>query len=293
MITFLGQVAVVTGAGRGLGAAHARLLATLGAAVVVHDAGVELDGTGGDPAVADAVVEEIRRSGGVAEPSYEDLTDPRAPERLVDFTIDRFGRLDALIHNAGLLAWSAIEETGDDVWSRIRAVGVDSAFALARSAFPVMKGQGYGRIVLTTSGRAMYVDASLPGLSAYSMAKGAQIGLMIALAAEGEPHGILVNAISPVAATRMLHRDVRGAELLPELVSPGVAFLASSECDVSGVVLRAADGHFSCARWDFSPGIDLGRRPASPDVIADRWPEILGVASTDPARPAPPGRDGG
>jgi NAD(P)-dependent dehydrogenase (short-subunit alcohol dehydrogenase family) len=283
MITFRGQVAVVTGAGRGLGAAHARLLADLGAAVVVHDAGVELDGTGGDPTVADAVVEEIRRSGGEAESSHEDLTDPGAPERLVASSVERFGRLDALVHNAGLLVWSAIEDTDDEVWSRTRAVGVDAAFALARAAFPVMRRQGYGRVVLTTSGRAMYVDASMPGLSAYSAAKGAQLGLMVALASEGAPHGILVNAISPVAATRMLHRDVEGDELRPELVSPGVAFLASSACDVSGVVLRAADGRFSCARWGFSPGVDLGRRPVSPDVIGDRWPEILGEAPAGPA----------
>lgn len=282
MITFRDQVALVTGAGRGLGAAHARLLAELGASVVVHDAGVELDGTGRDPAVADAVVEEIRRSGGVAEPSHENLTDPEAPARLVTHAVERFGRLDAMIHNAGLLVWSAVDETDDDVWSRIRTVGVDAAFRLARAAFPVMTDRGYGRIVLTTSGRAMYVDASLPGLAAYSAAKGAQLGLMVALAAEGAPHGILVNAISPVAATRMLHRDVRGDELRPELVSPGVAFLASSACEVSGVVLRASDGHFSVARWDFSPGVEFGRRPVSPDVIADRWPEILGQP---PARP--------
>lgn len=284
MITFRGQVALITGAGRGLGAAHARLLAELGAAVIVHDAGVELDGTAGDPAVADTVVEEIRRSAGVAEPSYEDLTDPHAAERLVALTVERFGRLDALVHNAGLLVWSAIEETSDDVWARMRAVGVDAAFALARAAFPVMRGQGYGRIVLTVSGRAMYVDASMPGLSAYSAAKGAQLGLMVALAAEGEPQGILVNAISPVAATRMLQHDTEGDELLPELVSPGVAFLASSACGVSGVVLRASDGRFSCVRWHFSPGVDLGRRAVSPDVVADRWPEILGDAPAGPAR---------
>jgi NAD(P)-dependent dehydrogenase (short-subunit alcohol dehydrogenase family) len=276
MITFGDQVALVTGAGRGLGASHARLLASLGAAVVVHDAGVELDGTGGDPAVADVVVEEIRATGGVAEAAYEDLTDPRAPERLVERTVGRFGRLDALVHNAGLLVWSAIEDTSDEAWGRIRAVGVDAAFALARAAFPIMREQRYGRIVLTTSGRAMYVDAALPGLSAYSTAKGAQLGLMVALAAEGEPHGILVNAISPVAATRMLRPGARGGQLPPEIVSPGVAFLASSGCTASGVVLRAADGHFSIARWEFSAGVDLGRRPVSPEVIAERWHDMTG-----------------
>jgi NAD(P)-dependent dehydrogenase (short-subunit alcohol dehydrogenase family) len=288
MITFRHRVALVTGAGRGLGAAYARLLADLGAAVVVHDAGVELDGSGGDPSVADAVVEDIRRAGGTAEAAHEDLTDPRAPERLVRLTVDRFGRLDALVHNAGLQVWSAIDDTPDEVWHRIRGVGIDAAFALARAAFPVMKRQGYGRIVLTTSGRAMYVDTSFKGLSAYSMAKGAQLGLMFALVAEGEPHGILVNAISPIAATRMYHREPRDGEMLPELVAPGVAFLASSGCAVSGIVLRAADGRFSCARWDLSPGVDLGRLPVSPDVLAARWPEILGAAAITSGDATPP-----
>jgi NAD(P)-dependent dehydrogenase (short-subunit alcohol dehydrogenase family) len=280
MIRFDGRVVVVTGAGRGLGAAHARLFASLGGAVVVHDAGVELDGSGRDQRVADSVVEEILASGGFAEPNHEDLSEPGAPERVVEFTLQRFGRLDVLVHNAGLLAWREIEETDDDLWRRIRMVGVDAAFALCRAAFRIMKRQQYGRIVLTTSGRAMYVDASLPGLSAYSAAKGAQLGLMVALAAEGEPHGIRINAISPVAATRMFRAEVERGELKPELVSPGVAFLASTACDVSGVILRAMDGRFSAVRWDFSPEVDLGRQPVSPDVIASRWPEILGGESS-------------
>lgn len=276
MIGFDGQVVLVTGAGRGLGAAHARLFASLGAAVVVHDAGVGLDGSGRDPTVADSVVGEILASGGRAEPNHEDLTEPGAPERVVEFALERFGRLDALVHNAGLLAWREIDETDDDLWRRIRMVGVDAAFALCRSAFRIMKRQRYGRIVLTTSGRAMYVDASLPGLSAYSTAKGAQLGLMVALSAEGAPHGIRINAISPVAATRMFRGEVEGGELRPELVSPGVAFLASAACDISGVILRAMDGRFSAVRWGSPPEVDLGREPVSPDVVASHWPEILG-----------------
>jgi NAD(P)-dependent dehydrogenase (short-subunit alcohol dehydrogenase family) len=276
VIRFDGQVVLVTGAGRGLGAAHARLFASLGAAVVVHDAGVGLDGSGQDPSVADAVAEEISAAGGVAEPNHEDLTEPGAPERIVRFTLERFERLDALVHNAGLLAWREIEETDDALWRRIRMVGVDAAFALCRAAFRVMKRQHHGRIVLTTSGRAMYVDASLPGLSAYSAAKGAQLGLMVALSTEGAPHDIRINAISPVAATRMFRGEVVGSELRPELVSPGVAYLASGACDVSGVILRAADGRFSAVRWEFPPEVDLGRDPVSPDVVASHWPEILG-----------------
>jgi len=273
-IRFDGQVAVVTGAGRGLGAAYARLLAGRGAAVVVHDAGVALDGTAPDPRVADAVVESIRAAGGTALASHEDLSDPSAAHRVVGAAIEMFGRLDALISNAGLLAVRPIEETDDGLWERFLRVGVDAPYRLCRAAFPIMRRQEYGRIVLTASGRAMYVNAALPNLSAYAATKGAQLGLLVALAAEGEPFGIRVNAVSPVADTRMtLHPDPepRG----PERVAPGVVFLASAACDVSGVVLRASGGRFSTAGWSFSPGLDLGPTPAPEDVAA-RWPEIAG-----------------
>jgi NAD(P)-dependent dehydrogenase (short-subunit alcohol dehydrogenase family) len=158
------------------------------------------------------------------------------------------------------------------------AIGVDAPFHLARAAVPHMRRQGYGRIVLTTSGRAMRVEDCVPGLIAYSAAKMAQVGLMVGLAAELHDTGIRVNAISPVAATRVLRR--RAPELLPELVAPAVAFLASSACEISGAVLNAAGGRFSAAWWDRSDGLDLGPKPASPEDIAVRWQQIVG--STQP-----------
>lgn len=135
-----------------------------------------------------------------------------------------------------------------------------------------MRKQNYGRIVLTTSGRAMRVEHCLPGLIAYSTVKMAQAGLMVGLAAELQDTDIRVNAISPVAATRVLRR--RAPELAPELVAPGMAFLASSACKVSGAVLHAAGGRFSSAWWDRSDAIDLGPTPASAEDIADRWRQI-------------------
>jgi NAD(P)-dependent dehydrogenase (short-subunit alcohol dehydrogenase family) len=276
-IRFDGQVVVVTGAGRGLGAAYARLVANLGGALVVHDAGVDLDGAGSDPDLADGEVRAIEEAGGIAAACYEDLADTGAPERIIAFALERFGRIDALISNAGLLGEAPIADLGPATWRRMLKVNVEAPFLLCRAAFPQMQRQAYGRIVLTTSGRALYVNAALPHLAAYSVGKGAQLGLMIGLAAEGEPFGIRANAVSPVATTRMTRiPPPRGEAFGPELVAPGVAFLASAACDFSGVVLRAAGGGFSVARYSFVDGLDLGDAPVSPEVVRDRWAEIAG-----------------
>src|SRR5882757_7801943 len=167
-IRFDGQVAIVTGAGRGLGAAYARLIAGLGGAVVVHDAGVAQDGSGFDRSVADSVASAIVADGGVAVPCHENLEQAAACRCVVDFALDRFGRIDALVHNAGLVVFSGLQETDPALWDRMIAIGVNAPFHLARAAAPHMVRQGYGRIVLTTSGRAMRVEDCLPGLVAYS-----------------------------------------------------------------------------------------------------------------------------
>jgi NAD(P)-dependent dehydrogenase (short-subunit alcohol dehydrogenase family) len=278
-IRFDGQVIVVTGAGRGLGAAYARLFAARGGAIVVHDAGVAQDGSGSDPSVADTVVEEITVAGGTAAACHDNLEDAAACRRVVAFAVARFGRVDVLVHNAGLVVFAKLEETEPAMWDRMVAIGVDAPFHLARAAVPHMRQQCYGRIVFTTSGRAMRVEDCVPGLIAYSAVKMAQLGLMVGLAAELQDTDIRVNAISPVAATRVLRHSA--PELAPELVAPGVAFLASLACGISGAVLHAAGGRFSAAWWDRSDGLDLGPIPASPEDIAIRWQQI--VRSTQPA----------
>jgi NAD(P)-dependent dehydrogenase (short-subunit alcohol dehydrogenase family) len=252
-------------------------MAALGGAIVVHDAGVAQDGSGFDPSVADTVVAEIAAAGGTAAACYENLQNAAACARVVEFAVARFGRLDALVHNAGLVVFASLEET-DAVWDRMVAIDVDAPFHLARAAVPHMRRQGYGRIVFTTSGRAMRVEDCVPGLVAYSVAKMAQVGLMVGLAAELHDTDIRVNAISPVAATRVLRR--RAPELPPELVAPGVAFLASRACGLSGVVLNAAGGRFSAAWWNRSQAFDLGPTPASPEDIAARWQEISASAQS-------------
>lgn len=276
MITFDDRVALVTGGGRGLGAAYARALAARGATVVVHDAGVERDGSGGDPAVADAVAAEIVAAGGTAVASYENLEDEGAGARIVEQAVEQFGRLDVVVQNAGLVIWEELE-VADRSWDRMRRVSIDAPFEITRSAFPAMKAQGYGRFVFTTSGRAMRVERTRPGLAAYAVGKMAQFGLMIVAAAEGQEHGIRANAISPAAATRVLVRETAPGELEPEQVVPGVLFLASEQCTFSGKVLEAAGGEFDVARWVSSDELDLGREPVEPELIAERWAEIEGV----------------
>jgi NAD(P)-dependent dehydrogenase (short-subunit alcohol dehydrogenase family) len=278
-IRFDGQVALVTGSGRGLGAAYARALARRGAAVVVHDAGVDADGGGGDPSAANAVAYEITAAGGIAAACHGNLESEPACLATVEFALERFGRLDVVIQNAGLVIWEELEDAHRS-WERMRRVSVDAPFHITRAAFPVMKRQGYGRVVFTTSGRAMALERTRPGLSAYAAGKMAQFGLMVVTAAEGAPHGILANAVSPAAATRVLRRAVQPGELEPEQVVPGVVFLASDRCTVSGKVLEAAGGEFDVARWVSSQEVDFGREPVEPEAIADRWNEIEGAVLT-------------
>ena len=268
---FDGRVVLVTGAGRGLGAAYARAFAARGASVVVHDAGVELDGSGGDPSLAERVAREV---GGAA--CVENLETERDCLRTVEFSLETYGRLDVIVQNAGLVAWEELEEAGRS-WERLRAVNVDAPFYLTRAAFAPMREQGYGRLVFTTSGRAMSKERTRPGLAAYAVGKMAHFALMVVAAAEGEQHGILANAIAPAARTRMLSRSVAPGELEPEQVAPGVLFLASERCGFSGKVLEAGGGEFDVARWTSSPDVDLGREPVAPETIAERWAEIEGA----------------
>ena len=249
MIRLDDQVAVITGSGRGLGAAYASLLAARGARVVIHDAGVDKDGTGFDPDVAANAAKKIQAAGGMAFPSSINLDSRNNCQKLVESTLDKFGRLDILIHNAGWVAYQSVQELTPDFLQRAIRINLEAPTWLVQAAFPIMKRQNYGRIVLTTSDRAIYPQHALGGLAPYVMGKIAQIGLMNVLTVEGERHGIRVNTISPVAKTRMWNVPDEPEDLRPDQVAPGVLYLASPKCQESGFILRASNGQFTAARW--------------------------------------------
>ena len=225
----------------------------------------------------DAVAAEIEAAGGTAVACYENLRDLGGCLRTVESAVERFGRLDVVVQNAGLLVWEELE-VADASWELMRRVNVDAPFYVTRAAFPLMKRNGYGRFVFTTSGRAMSVADTRPGLAGYSVGKMAHFALMLVAAAEGEEHGIAANAISPAAATRMLRREVEPGELDPEQVSPAVVLLASERCTFSGQVLECSGGRFSVARWTSSEPLDFGPEPVAPELIEERWAEIAGAA---------------
>jgi NAD(P)-dependent dehydrogenase (short-subunit alcohol dehydrogenase family) len=273
------RVAIITGSGRGLGAAYAHLLAERGARVVIHDIGVNKDGTGFDPNVAADAAKKIQAAGGIALPSNIILDSRDNCRSLVETTLDRFGRLDILIHNAGWVAYESVQELTPDFLQRAIGINIEAPIWLAQAVLPIMKQQNYGRIVLTTSDRAIYPQYALSGLAPYAMGKMAQIGLMNVLAAEGSLHEIIVNAISPVAKTRMWNVQDEPEDLRPEQVAPGVLYLASSECRESGFILRAANGQFTAVRWVERENVDYPLNLAAVESstaedVATRWQEI-------------------
>ncbi|HUZ09849.1 MAG TPA: SDR family NAD(P)-dependent oxidoreductase [Acidimicrobiales bacterium] len=242
-----GRVAVVTGGGRGIGRAHALLLAERGARVVVCDVGSELDGSGSDAKVADTVVDEIVAAGGTAVADHSDIATFAGAARPVERAVSTFGRIDIVVNNAGIAGGSPVETVSEEELARIFAVNFHGSIGTVRAAWPHLREQGWGRIVNTVSEVAL--DAKMgSGSIGYGAAKAAVWSATIALAAEGLPHGITVNAVSPGAFTRMNealfgHGRPPGLDLDPVHVARVVAWLASDDAgDVTGRIIHAAAG---------------------------------------------------
>jgi NAD(P)-dependent dehydrogenase (short-subunit alcohol dehydrogenase family) len=271
--TFEGRVAVITGAGRGIGRAYARLLAERGASVVVNDLGGSMQGTGGDGAVAAAVAAEIDGGGGTAVADDNDVASAAGARALVDAALDRFGRLDVLINNAGIIRWAGLPEADLDNLERHLAVHVRGSFNTTRAAWPHMVERGYGRVVMTTSSGIF----GLPQNLSYAAAKAAVIGLTRSLATTSASHGIRVNLIAPAASTRMAGEadDTDGGSarpMSPDLVAPMAAFLAHEACPVNGEIYEAGAGRFSRIFIASTPGY-VSTNPTIEDV-AGHWEAI-------------------
>jgi NAD(P)-dependent dehydrogenase (short-subunit alcohol dehydrogenase family) len=282
-ISFEGQVALVTGAGGGLGRAYALDLAKRGAKVVVNDLGGDPHGQGEDRAAAVKVVDEIKAAGGEATPNFDSVASYDGGFNMVKTAIDAYGRLDVVICNAGILRDVAFHNMSEDDWDKVFAVHVKGSFTVLRAAWPVFRQQSYGRVVLTSSTSGIYGQF---GQANYGAAKTAMLGLMNVLKQEGLKYNVMVNTIAPVAGTR-LTATVMPQEMLdrlkPEYVVPAVTYLVSKDCTDSGLIIEAGAGNFNRAAIVKGPGT----RPGLEDMkdaewVAQNWATITSLEGAQP-----------
>ncbi|GAA2733389.1 SDR family NAD(P)-dependent oxidoreductase [Actinocorallia aurantiaca] len=273
-IDFTGRVALVTGAGGGIGRAHALLLAERGARVVVCDVGTTPEGT---PA-AEAVVAEIEAAGGSAVPSTASIATAEGGKAAVDAALGAYGRLDIVLHNAGILRDRSFAKMTESDVDDVMAVHLSGAFNVLRPAWPVMQSQKYGRVLLTTSASGLFGTF---GQANYAAAKAGLIGLMNVLAAEGARHGIQVNALSPTARTQMTEGLL--GELAehfdPRHIAPVAAYLVSERCALTHHILSAGGGRVARIFVGTTPGHYLGREPATPEAVEAALDEVLSLDS--------------
>jgi NAD(P)-dependent dehydrogenase (short-subunit alcohol dehydrogenase family) len=273
-ISFDGRVVIVTGAGHGLGKTYALELAKRGAAVVVNDLGGARDGTGASSSAADEVVEEIKAAGGDAAASYDSVATPEGGAAIVTTAIDKFGKIDVVINNAGILRDKSFANLEWADLDAVLDVHLKGAFYVTQPAFRVMKDQGYGRLVFTSSNAGMFGNF---GQTNYGAAKTGLTGFSNVLAIEGAKYGIKSNVVMPVARTRMTEELLGpAADLLdPELVTPLVVYLASEACEVTHEVFSAAAGRYSRVFIGLTDGWFAGKgNKPSAEEIAKHWDDI-------------------
>lgn len=278
-INFNGRVAIITGAGAGLGRQYALELAKRGAKVVVNDLGGARDGSGQGTSAADKVVDEIKAGGGEAIANYDNVALVEGGENIVKAAVEKFGKVDVLVNNAGIVRDKTFNKMDEPTWDVVMNVHLKGAFCVTRPAFINMRENNYGRIVMTTSSSGMYGNF---GQSNYAAAKLGLLGLVNVLKLEGGKYNIKSNLIGPTAATRFTE-DVFPQELFakmkPDFVAPAVLYLCSEDCTDSGMVINAAAGYYSRSAIVTGPGAILsdGVKIPSPEDIKDNWKKITSL----------------
>jgi NAD(P)-dependent dehydrogenase (short-subunit alcohol dehydrogenase family) len=284
-IDFEGKVAIVTGAGHGLGKSYALFLASRGAKVIVNDLGTSEDGTSRSQEPAQKVAELIVERGGTAVANFNSVADPDEARKIVDEALRHFGTVDILINNAGILRDRSFSKITHEDFEFVLKVHLLGAVYTTHAAFPVMKRKGYGRIVLTTSIAGLYGNF---GQTNYGTAKMALIGFMNSLKLEGMKFNILVNTVAPLAVTRLAKvsgvfpEEIAGV-LKTEHVTPLVAYLCSEACQSSGDILCAGGGYFARAQVLEGPGVRFNPGDEiTPEAIADRYASLLNMSGAVP-----------
>jgi len=283
-IKFDGRVAIVTGAGAGLGKTYALALAARGAKVVVNDLGGSTDGSGAGTKAADLVVDEIKQAGGEAVANYDSVATIEGGENIVKTAMDNFGKVDIIINNAGILRDKSFVKMTEEEWDIVNAVHLKGAYCVTQPAFKFMKASGYGRIINTTSGAGLYGNF---GQNNYCAAKMGVVGLMNNIAIEGAKYNVKINTIAPIAASR-LTQDVMPpdlfAKLKPEFVTPLVLYLSSEENQDTKMIFNCAAGWFSRTEVMCAEGMIIGdgKREITTEEIRDNWGKI---SSLDNAKP--------
>jgi NAD(P)-dependent dehydrogenase (short-subunit alcohol dehydrogenase family) len=268
-INFEGQVAIVTGAGGGLGKQHALELGRRGAKVVVNDLGGSVDGSGGSASAAEQVAQEIRDNGGTAVSSDASVTDFEAVQAMVDETAAKWGRIDILVNNAGILRDKTFSKLELENWHAVVDVHLTGSLNATKCVWPIMVEQKYGRIIMTTSTSGLFGNF---GQANYGAAKLGLVGFMNTLRFEGAKYNVFTNAIAPIAATRMTVElpgfEDSAEKLAPELVTPAVVYLCSEKAP-NGRIIQAAGGRYYSADVRENVGVDLGLGASVEDIEAN------------------------
>ena len=283
-ISFKDKVAIVTGAGGGLGRCHALQFAERGAKVIVNDLGGSVDGSGGSSEAADKVVEEIKAMGGDAISNGSSVTDKAGVKKLVDDAMAAYGRIDILVNNAGVLRDKSFAKVTLDDFEFVVDVHMMGSVYCTKAVWPIMVEQKYGRIVMTSSSSGIFGNF---GQSNYGSAKMGVVGLMNTLRIEGQKNNIKVNSLVPVAATRMTENlgmpDAVFDILKPESVSPAVIFMSSEDAP-DGVMISAGAGVFAMAEIVHSEGIALKGDDLNADMLAEKWSEASDMSNSKALR---------